>query len=210
MTVIDKATFATEQEEFWHGRFGSEYIARNNGEDIVASNVVLFKKILQAATDVRSICEFGCNIGLNIEAIKIIGKHFNITAYEINKEASDIAKNKNFAEIINGTILEDLRREKQYDLTFTKGVLIHINPDFLENVYGNLYHLSKRYIMVCEYYNPTPVSVKYRNNSDRLFKRDFAGELIDRYNLTLIDYGFVYHRDKLCPQDDLTWFLLEK
>lgn len=210
MTGIDNGAFATEQEEFWHGRFGSEYIARNDGEEMIASNIVLFKKILQATTNVRSICEFGCNIGLNLEAIKIIGKEFNITAYEINKEASDIASGKNIAKIIHGTILDDLRSGKQYDLTFTKGVLIHINPQFLEKVYDNLYNLSKRYIIVCEYYNPTPVSVKYRDNSDRLFKRDFAGELIDRYNLTLIDYGFAYHRDKLCPQDDLTWFLLEK
>ena len=26
----------------------------------------------------------------------------------------------------------------------------------------------------------------------------------------LLDYGFVYKRDSWCPQDDVTWFLLEK
>jgi hypothetical protein len=26
----------------------------------------------------------------------------------------------------------------------------------------------------------------------------------------LCDYGFVYHRDPLFPQDDITWFLMEK
>ena len=63
--------------------------------------------------------------------------------------------------------------------------------------------------MVAEYYNPYPTKVPYRDNSDKLFKRDFAGELIDRFDLRLVDYGFVYHRDKF-PQDDITWFLLEK
>lgn len=29
-------------------------------------------------------------------------------------------------------------------------------------------------------------------------------------NLHLVDYGFVYHRERNFPQDDLTWFLLEK
>jgi len=44
-----------------------------------------------------------------------------------------------------------------------------------------------------------------------LFKRDFAGEMLDRYPaLKLLDYGFVYRRDPLFPQDDMTWFLLEK
>ena len=35
--------------------------------------------------------------------------------------------------------------------------------------------------------------------------------MLDQYhNLHLVDYGFVYHRDHNFPQDDLTWFLLEK
>jgi spore coat polysaccharide biosynthesis protein SpsF len=71
--------------------------------------------------------------------------------------------------------------------------------------------MSSRYILVCEYYNPTPVSIDYRGHSDRLFKRDFAGEILDLYtDLTLRDYGFVYHRDTNFPLDDITWFLLEK
>lgn len=64
--------------------------------------------------------------------------------------------------------------------------------------------------MVCEYYNPTPISINYRGHTDRLFKRDFCGEILDRYpSLQLIDYGFVYHRDPGFPQDDITWFLME-
>ena len=58
-----------------------------------------------------------------------------------------------------------------------KGVLIHINPDMLNNVYEKLYDSSDRYILVAEYYNPTPVNVSYRGYNDRLFKRDFAGEM---------------------------------
>ena len=64
---------------------------------------------------------------------------------------------------------------------------------------------------VAEYYNPSPVELPYRGHEGKLFKRDFAGELMDRHStLTLVDYGFAYHRDNCFPQDDLTWFLLEK
>lgn len=95
--------------------------------------------------------------------------------------------------------------------TLIKGVLIHINPEFLDQVYAKLYEATGRYLMVCEYYNPTPVNVNYRGHSDRLFKRDFCGEILDRYpSLQLIDYGFVYHRDPSFPQDDITWFLMER
>jgi spore coat polysaccharide biosynthesis protein SpsF len=65
--------------------------------------------------------------------------------------------------------------------------------------------------MVCEYYNPTPVEVRYRGYDHALFKRDFAGELLDAFpQLSLVDYGFTWHRDTTAPLDDSTWFLLEK
>ena len=35
-------------------------------------------------------------------------------------------------------------------------------------------------------------------------------KVIDKYNLRLVDYGFLYHRDSYFPRDDSTWFLLEK
>jgi pseudaminic acid biosynthesis-associated methylase len=107
-------------------------------------------------------------------------------------------------------VLNTLDTSQKFDLTFTKGVLIHINPDMLHKVYQNLYDLSDRYIMVCEYYNPAPVSIEYRGNKERLFKRDFAGELIQKFDLKLIDYGFNYQHDHYLTNDDSTWFLLSK
>ena len=94
---------------------------------------------------------------------------------------------------------------------FTKGVLIHISPDYLPHVYDLLFEASNRYICIIEYYNPTPVEMTYRGHRGKLFKRDFAGEILDRYkDLILASYGFVYHRDNNFPQDDINWFLLEK
>jgi spore coat polysaccharide biosynthesis protein SpsF len=81
----------------------------------------------------------------------------------------------------------------------------------LSRAYEILYGASRRYICVVEYYNPSPVTIPYRGHGDRLFKRDFCGEMMDRFaDLKLIAYGFAYHRDANFPQDDLTWFLLEK
>ena len=76
------------------------------------------------------------------------------------------------------------------DLAVHGGVLIHINPERLPIVYQNLVSLSSRYVLVAEYYNPTPTEVNYRGHNERLFKRDFAGELIDEFDLNLVDYGF--------------------
>ncbi|MDO8838139.1 MAG: pseudaminic acid biosynthesis-associated methylase [Parvibaculum sp.] len=202
--------FQTEQERFWTGSFGDEYIDRNQGEHIVTSNLALFARILKSAPDVKSIVELGCNIGLNLQALKRINAGFELCGYEINETAASTARALEIANIVQGTILEDLAAGRTYDLAFTKTVLIHINPGKLDQVYRNLHALSSRYVLVCEYYNPSPMVVTYRGNEDRLFKRDFAGEIMDKFGMRLLDYGFVYHRDNYFPQDDITWFLLEK
>ena len=90
-------------------------------------------------------------------------------------------------------------------------VLIHINTDELNLVYDKLVTATGRYLLVAEYYNPVPTSIQYRGHIDRLFKRDFAGVIMDRHpNMKLLDYGFTYHRDPNFPQDDITYFLMEK
>lgn len=201
--------YSTEQEAFWAGEFGSNYIDRNNSEELLFSKVAMWSNILRSANSITSVKELGCNIGLNLLALNKLNPKLRLSGIEINAEAAKQAKELNIAEVINETILEEIAGEKS-DLTFTVGVLIHINPKKLKSVYDNLVNKSNRYIMVAEYYNPSPVNISYRGNEETLFKRDFAGELMEQYGLKLIDYGFIYKRDNWAPQDDITWFLLEK
>lgn len=132
-------------------------------------------------------------------------------AVEINKKAAEqCAKIKN-VEVYNGSAFDYDVPAANFDLTFTHGVLIHINPEKLDLMYEKLYLGSRRYILIAEYYNPVPVEVVYRGYGEKLFKRDFAGEIMDKYqDVKLIDYGFFYHRDCICPSDDISWFLMEK
>ena len=201
----------TKQEEFWAGDFGSEYITRNDSEHYLASNVSLFYKAFSSIQKPASIIEFGANIGMNLKAVKVLFPDIAMSAIEINqKAASQLADVVGVDKVYNGSIL-DYQPIEIHDICLIKGVLIHINPDFLNEVYDKLYASSNKYILVCEYYNPSPVTIHYRGHADKLFKRDFAGEILDRFpDLRLVDYGFCYRRDPLFPQDDLTWFLLEK
>ena len=53
--------------------------------------------------------------------------------------------------------------------------------------------------------------INYRGHENRLFKRDFAGDILAVYkDLELIDYGFFYKGDPAFPKDDITWFLMKK
>lgn len=201
----------TEQEEFWQGNFGDEYVDRNQSDLLLASNTSFFSKVFNRTGKIDSIMEFGCNIGMNLKAIRALLPESNLSGIEINKRAvDDLNKWKGKAHVIEGSIL-DIELDTRFDLTLIKGVLIHINPERLDDVYTRLYNYSDKYICIAEYYNPTPVAIPYRGYDNRLFKRDFAGELMSKYSdLELVDYGFLYQNDPIFPQDDITWFLMKK
>jgi spore coat polysaccharide biosynthesis protein SpsF len=204
-------TYATSQEEFWAGDFGSEYIGRNDSSQLLASNLNFFTKALNQAGRISSCIELGANIGMNLKALQLLYPNIEIKGVEINPDA---------AKLLGGLIGEknvylesifEFSVTSKVELSLIKGVLIHINPEMLNTVYEKLYQASSRFILVCEYYNPSPVAIPYRGHTDRLFKRDFAGEMLEKYSdLHLVDYGFSYRRDPAFPQDDITWFLMEK
>lgn len=203
--------YKTEQESFWAGSFGDEYSQRNNDEQLLISKTALFSKILQTTGELSSVIEFGSNIGLNLQSLAKLSPNLALSAIEINEFAkSQLEAWGGCDEIFHQSAL-DFKPSKTYDMSMILGVLIHINPDELHKMYDNLYQSSSRWILVSESYNPTPVMVKYRGNEGKYFKRDFAGEMMDKFpDLKLVDYGFVYHRDPQFPLDDTTWFLMEK
>lgn len=209
--MTEPSNFKTAQEAFWAGTFGTEYIRRNEGDKLLASNVAFFTKALARAGAVGSCLELGANIGMNLRALKILYPEMAQRAVEINADAAGILGQAIGREnVFTGSIF-DYPGKEQVDLTLSKGVLIHLDPAMLPVAYAKLHALSRRYVLVAEYYNPSPTAIPYRGHADRLFKRDFAGEMLDTFpDLRLVDYGFAYRRDPAFPQDDISWFLLEK
>lgn len=203
--------FKTDQETFWAGRFGDDYIARNAGAALLGSNIALLARLLGHCSQARSLIEFGANIGMNLRAMRTLRPDMELDAIEINEMAVKQLREWGGANRVHHGSILDFQSERTWDIALIKGVLIHINPNFLPQVYESLYRASQRYILLIEYYNPTPVEVVYRGHSGKLFKRDFAGEMLDKYpDLRVVDYGFVWRRDPVFPQDDPTWFVLQK
>ena len=198
-----------DQRAFWAGEFGIEYIGRNKSEDLFASNLSLFSEIFSSTGIApQSFIEFGANIGMNIKALKSLFPKGTFTGVEINSEAC-----KHLTQVCDLTYessIESFKPDVLHDLVLSKGVLIHIDPENLSIVYEKLVRSTRKWLLIAEYYNPTPVGIEYRGHSDKLFKRDFAGEILDKYpEIKLKSYGFRYHRG-VFPQDDITWFLLER
>lgn len=209
---MTSATFPgrTPQEQLWAGEFGNDYIVRNRDTALLDSNRALFAKILSHTQGLTSAIELGPNIGNNLRALHDLAPAVELHGVEINATAAAEIQAWGGATVEVASLL-DFVPSRQWDLSFTKGVLIHLPPESLPDTYAKLVAASSRYVMVCEYYNPTPVEVPYRGHEHALFKRDFAGEILDAHpDLLLVDYGFTYHRDPLHPLDDSTWFLMEK
>ena len=204
-------THQTEQEDFWAGEFGNDYTRRNRGLNWVAANTAFFTKVLDRTQKIQTVLELGANIGMNLLALRSLLPDAKLSAVEINESAA-VELNANLKDVtLYLTSILEFQPIETWDLVFTKGVLIHINPEKLPIVYERLYQSSSHYVLIAEYYNPTPSEINYRGHTGKLFKRDFAGEMLDQYpDLKLVDYGFVYHRDPNFPQDDTTWFLMEK
>ena len=195
----------TDQENFWLSDFGGEYIERSPGD--LTSNLAFFTKALRSIQPIKDMIEFGAGTGANITAIGALMPKVFMHSVELNPQA--VAKQPKYVTKHAGSMFDV--EVDNYDLVLTKGLLIHIHPDHIQRAYNILYHASDRYILLCEYYNPRLVMVPYRGHIDKLWKRDFAGEMLDKFkDLRLIDYGFTYHRDLHWPQDDVTFFLMEK
>lgn len=204
-------TYRTAQEAFWAGAFGADYIGRNADAQLLASNLHLFAQVLSRTGRIESCVEFGANIGMNLRALKLLQPEADLRAVEINPDAAKHLSDLIGADKTTVGSMFDYEPHTTADLSFTKGVLIHIQPDMLQTAYQKLFDASHRFVLVCEYYNPTPMSIPYRGHADRLFKRDFAGEMLDRFpQLSLVDYGFAYRRDPVFAQDDVSWFLMRK
>lgn len=196
------------QELFWKGRFGNKYTKRNYKQNLT-SRFNLFSNIFYRISKIKNVYEIGTNIGQNLDAIKQISRNIKTYGIEINDIAYDVAKKKHNVEL--GSIFNS-KEKKKFDFVLTRGLLIHINPKKLNQIYKIIYNLSKKYILIDEYFSPKPEPcIRYRGYKNVLFKRDFAKELMKKYSLELIDYGFTWKEDaKMKPLDSSNWFLFKK
>lgn len=200
---------STSQAKYWKSVSGDAYIERNRSDVLHSSNLALFSRMLEGLNPTpRTGLELGANIGMNFRALSSLIPAFDYTGVEVNENAvSELANNPCVA--VHSSI-EDYQVTQKFDLVFTKGVLIHLPPSSLPSTYEKLHKASAKWILIAEYYAPEPTEVTYRGRNDLLFKRDFAGEMLDMFpDLQLHDYGFAYHRGEF-PQDDVNWFVLRK
>ncbi len=197
-----------QQNEFWAGEAGDQYHQRNSPN--MKNTTRFFARALQRTQGaIHSILELGAGQGQNLACLREVLNCDDITGVEINPGAYKKLMKIEGCHAINDSAIE-INLERAFDLVLTKGFLIHVSPYDLGTAYNKMAIHSASYILMCEYFNPTPLEVPYQDKTDLLWKRDFCEEFLSKHPaFVLVDYGFVYHLDEY-PQDDLTWWLLER
>lgn len=198
----------TQQDAFWSGERGDTYTRKNSGPH-VGSQIHFFSDILRRIPDVGSVYEVGANAGLNLDALKTLNPNVEIAGCDINEQAVGISKAKGYD--IDLCSIFEAGGGRRFDLVFTRGVLVHINPDRLHDVYDRMGQLSAKYILIDEFFSPVPVPIdNYMGQNGVLFKRDFGREIMDRLGLKLLAYGFRSKIDPVFPGYDTNWYLFQK
>ena len=204
-------TYKTDQEEFWARTYAADYIKRNSEFDGPAGEKA-WREMLSETDSISTILECGCSIGRNIKFLNNVLPSAKKSIIELSKPAYDfVVKNMEIQNSFNGSIIESELNGHSFDLVFTMVVLIHIHPDNLLENMQKMFQYSRRYILIGEYFNRTPTMIEYQGQQDKLFKRDFGKFFIENFDVSIVDFGFLWgHIYDKAGFDDITWWLFEK
>lgn len=202
----------SEQEKFWATTYAEDYIKKNSKFDHRMGAEAWEKMLKETHGGVANYLECGCNIGRNIDQIALVLPDAKPSIIEISEQAfSFVTAHHDFEHAYNGPILDSEFEKESFDLVFTMGVLIHINPDQLLDHMRKMFGYSRKYILIGEYFNRTPMTIEYQGEKDKLFKRDFGKLFLENFEVKLLDYGFLWGRIyDAAGFDDITWWLFEK
>ena len=202
------------QLDAWRGDFGDEYVDRNAAlDDVLRMRTRMWAQMLKGLYNdpPRSILEVGCNIGLNLRTItRLVGSE--LFAVEPNEKARQAIIEEGvlpLGNLFNAAGQDIPVDDGAMEMAFSAGVLIHVHPDDLPAVADEMYRVSSKWILVAEYFSAKPETILYRGRDDLLFKRDFGGFFLDRFeDLEVVDDGFLWQRTS--GIDDVTWALMRK
>ena len=181
----------TDQMQQWASQFGKEYTERNPHTIEVMDD--LYKKqfgltrtelnlmFLDNFDRSTKILEVGSNVGAQLHGLQSIGFE-NLYGIELQPYAVEISKqNTKNINLIQGSAFDIPFKDSYFDLVFTSGVLIHINPGDLNIAMREIYRCTSEYIWGFEYYAEKYSEIPYRGRQNLLWKADFAKLYLDKF-----------------------------
>ena len=208
-----------EQENFWKGSFGNQFIKRNTFETHKKFNNFYIKRygcsrdfinnfFLKKINLEKPVLEVGCNIGNQLNALSRIGFK-NLYGIDINNESLTIVKKNTNLNIIKSSGFNIPFKDSFFNIVFTSFVLIHIHPKNLKKIMAEIYRVSNNYIYGLEYYNNDLIEINYRNYKNKAWKGDYCKLYLKTFKkLKLVKERIYQNKDNLEDYDKI--FLLKK
>jgi len=186
-----KMVNVTDQMEKWVGEFGREYTDRNalSLEEMEAlykrnygvTRTELNEKFLKGMDRTIRILEVGSNIGNQLLCLQRMG-FSNLYGIEPQRYAVELAKSRAVnINIIEGSAFDIPFKDGYFNLVFTAGVLIHINPSDITLVIKEIHRCAREYIWGFEYFEKTYTEIPYRGQRNLLWKADFVRLYLDQF-----------------------------
>jgi pseudaminic acid biosynthesis-associated methylase len=175
----------------WSGEFGKAYTDRNP-KSVEAMNELYDKQfgfsrsqmnhefLGEMSRSIR-ILEVGANLGVQLQMLQQMG-FGNLYGIELQGYAVEQAKQSTTGiNLIQGDAFDVPFKDGFFDLVFTSGVLIHINPDDIAVALDEIHRCSRRYIWGMEYFAEDYANVEYHGDTALLWKTNFAKLYLDRF-----------------------------
>ena len=175
----------------WAGEFGRSYVVRNsiNARELDSlyrknfgiSRSELNEEFLSGLDRSMSVLEVGCNIGLQLELLKNAGYRY-LYGFDISSFALNLSLARPHANLLRSSALYFPFTKDSFDMVFSSGVLIHINPKDLNRTLDEIYRCSRRYIWCYEYFAEKETEVEYRGKGGLLWKSNYIKLFTDRFS----------------------------
>lgn len=212
----------TPQMKVWAGEFGKAYTDRNSStpEELDQlyinrygiSRTELNSKFLSDVSDIDHsirILEVGANIGTQLSLLQL-SAFSSLWGIELQWYAVELSKQRTqHINILQGSAFDLPFKDGYFDLVFTSGVLIHIDPKNISNIIQEIYRCTRKYIWGFEYWSERYTEVAYREHQDLLWKADYAKLYQQKFSdLVLVKEEHYFYLDN--PDLVDTMFLLRK
>ena len=208
-----------EQTTHWTGEFGKQYTDRNavSPDELDSayrkryglSRTEMNGLVMNELDPSSSILEVGCNVGNQLLLLQKMG-FSELLGIELQSHAIKLLRTRRCGlRAIQGTVFQIPCRSRSFDLVFTSGLLIHVNPEHISAAMRELHRCARKYIWGFEYYAEEYSEVTYRGHQNLLWKADFAKMYLERFrDLELVSEMRFKNIDN--PSNIDSMFLLQK
>ncbi|MCA9813404.1 MAG: class I SAM-dependent methyltransferase [Nitrosarchaeum sp.] len=163
MTGVDRFVLMEYDTKLWN-----QYTEDNKGtEQKQLSDFIFYNSISLGA---KKICEAGCNVGNNLSSFT---QDYDVCGIDMNEQALASAQNR-YPEFRFKQ--ENLKKisfaDDSFDVVFTRGVLIHIPDEDLDDVLSELLRISKKWVFNLEYFGEDGKMIEWKRGDNLLWYRN--------------------------------------